>query len=314
MKTINPELHTAVSATSIFALSDHNRLMPRIALAPEAGAGAGDSSVKGAFTPPPAGDPPADDGAGDKSAAGAGAGDDAGKGESKLSEQEAKLLKESMKRKEQIEKLETELKRFDGINPEEIKKLLDEKKSAEKAKKDAEKKAAEAAGDIERVKAMMAEEHKKELDTVASQLEEARKEMGRREAQINDLTIGQAFSNSNFVSDELVLTPSKTRAVYGAHFGYEDGKVVAYDKPAGSSERTKIVDARGEPLSFEAALRKLVEGDPDRDHILKSKLGAGAGAKPGSSKTKSSEETSELYGSARISAILSKGGMPKSKN
>lgn len=312
MKNVISDLPNAVSAASIFALSDHNRLMPLIALAPEAGAGAGETGIKGAFTPPPAGDPPPDEGAGDKSAAGAG--DESGKGDSKLSEQEAKLLKESMKRKERIETLESELKRFDGINPDEIKKLLDEKKAAEKAKKDAEKKAAEAAGDIERLKSMMAEEHKKELETVANELTETRKMLERRDGQIIDLTIGQAFSNSNFVSDELVLTPAKTRAVYGAHFGYEEGKIVAYDKPNGSSERTKIVDARGEPLSFEAALRKLVEGDPDRDHILKSKLGAGAGAKPGSSKSKSTEETSELYGSARISAILSKSGVGKTKN
>lgn len=312
MKNIDASPFMSGSAANIFAHSDHNKFMPRIALeAPDASTSS--EPPKGAFTPSsaPKETPPSDDKKSDDKKS-----DDANKGagDQKPSDEAAKLLKENMKKKEQIAALETTLKRFDGIDPDEVKTLLEEKKAAEKAKKDAEKKAAEAAGDIERVKQMMADEHKKELDSVSTQLEETRQQMARRDAQINDLTIGQAFSNSSFVLDELVLTPSKTRAVYGAHFDYEDGKVVAYDKPAGQGERTKIVDARGEPMSFESALRKLVENDPDRDHVLKSKLAAGANAKPGSAKSKSSESDSELFGSSRIASILSKGAFGKTKN
>lgn len=232
----------------------------------------------------------------------------AGEGE-KPSDAEAKLLKEVMKKKEQVEALEAKLKSFDGINPEEIKSLLAEKKEAEKAKKEAEKKAVEAAGDIERLKTMMAEEHKKELETVQSQLADLQKLVAQKDSAINDLTIGQSFANSKFISDELVLTPTKAKQVYGGHFGYEDGKIVAYDKPSGVAERTKIVDARGEPLGFEAALKKLIEADPDRDYVLKSKMATGANSKTSSSQSKGEDVSDgELRGAARISAILSKGG------
>ncbi len=232
-------------------------------------------------------------------------GDEGGK---KPSETEAKLLKESMKRKERIEALEKELDKFKGIDVEEVKKLTEERKAADKAKRDAEKKAAEAAGDVDRVKQMMAEEHRKEVEALNAQQEEIKTLLSKRESQINDLTIGQAFANSNLIKDELVLTPAKARAIYGQHFEHEDGKVVAYDKPAGHPERTKLVDSKGENLSFEAALKKLVDADPDRESIVRSKLAQGANSKTNTNAKPATQESSEVRGVSRISAILAANG------
>lgn len=96
------------------------------------------------------------------------------------------------------------------------------------------------------------------------------------QAQIVELTVGHSFDNSGFIRDEMVLTPRKARVVYGDHFDVEDGRLVGYDKPRGTGERTKLVDGKGEPLGFEEAMRKIVEIDPDRDNLLKSKLKQGA--------------------------------------
>jgi hypothetical protein len=229
------------------------------------------------------------------------------KSENEPSDEDKKLLKEVMKKKERIEALEAQLKQFEGIDPAEFRKLTSEKKEAEKAKKEAEKKAAEAAGDFDRVKQMMLEEHKKELDAERAVSEELRKALKGREREIDDLTIGQTFAASHFVREELVLTPNKARVVYGAHFSREEGKLVAYDKPDGESNRTKLVDSRGEALSFDAALKKIVEADSDRDHVLKSKLQIGANSKTTADKGKT-EEVTELRGVARINALIAKNG------
>jgi hypothetical protein len=229
--------------------------------------------------------------------------------EAKLSPEDKSLLKDVMKKKERIDALETKLKEFDGINPAEVKKLLAEKKEAEKAKREAEKKMAETAGDVERLKAIMADEHKKELEAAINDHDLTKKEKAKLEKQINDLTVGQAFSNSTFITDNLVLTPTKARAIYGSHFDLQDGAIVAYDKPAGSDERTPLVDSRGKPIGFNDALKKLIDADPERDHILKSKIATGAGSKPGDGKGKSTEESSEISGVSRITAILKKNGI-----
>ena len=77
----------------------------------------------------------------------------------------------------------------------------------------------------------------------------------------------------------MVYTPSKMEKLYGDHFAYEDGKVVGYDKRAGSKTATKYVGANGEPLAFEVVIKKLVEADKDKDTILKAKGAAGAGSR-----------------------------------
>ena len=301
--THNPEI-VRLRGSSIIA--DWNHLF-RGAIALDGDEGGSDDAAAAAAAKAAADKAAADKAAADKAAADAEAAKKAA--DDKPSDSEAKLLKEVMKRKEEVEALKAKLDTFKDINPEEVKSLLEEKKAAEKAKKDAEKKAAEAAGDIERVKQMMADEHKKEIETVQSQLADLQKAISGKDQVINDLTIGQSFSSSKFIGEELVLTPGKAKAIYGQHFTYEDGAIVAYDKPAGAEGRTKLVDARGEPVPFETALKKLVDADPERDYIVKSKTATGANAKPGNSKAKSEDTTTELAGAARISAILKKNGI-----
>jgi hypothetical protein len=224
-------------------------------------------------------------GADDKggSEGGEGAADDKkgeGEGEGKggktgPSDAEAKLIKENMAKKEQLRKAQEEIaalrKSVEGLDLDEVRKLVADRKTAEE-------KALEAKGDYERLKQRMAEEHSKEITTLKAQLEALQGEKSKLASTINDLTVGTQFGQSKFIGEELTLTPAKARVIYGDYFDVEDGKIVGYDKPRGAAGRTALVDQYGSAVPFDAALRKIVEADPEKDHLMKSKVKAGAGS------------------------------------
>jgi hypothetical protein len=267
-----------------------------------------------------------DKGAGDKGGKGQGDGDGDGDGEggegdgegegegegnpkSKLSDTEAKLLKETMERKKQLKQisaekaaLEEKLKQFEGIDPVAVRELLREKQERENAEM-------EKKGQWDALKQQMVEQHKSEKTELMNKLGERESRVAELEAKVAELTIGAAFAQSTFIKDEMALTPNKTRVVYGAHFEFdEENRVVAYDKPKGAANRVLLVDAAGEPLDFDAALRKLVEADPERDQLLRSKVKPGAGSGT-SGKTPPKVKTEGLTGRERIAAALAKGGV-----
>ena len=197
----------------------------------------------------------------------------------KMSESEAKLLKESMKRKARIKELEQELSefkskltQFEGIDPDSIKQLLKEREDAEKAK-------LEAQGNWNALKEKMAKEHQAEKEQLRQQIEQMQQQFQSSQQVIEKLTLSHQFDSSKFISDELVLTPRKAKAVYGSYFDIdEQGHVIGYDKPRGESNRTQLVDGSGGPLPFDEAMKRLIEVDPDRDELLKAKRRAGAGS------------------------------------
>src|SRR6185369_11830846 len=82
-----------------------------------------------------------------------------------VSDAEAKLMREVMQKKEKVRELETRLRTFEGINPDEVRALLAEKKKAEEE-------ALEKRGEFDRLKARMAEEHQTELKAVKDQFAE----------------------------------------------------------------------------------------------------------------------------------------------
>lgn len=229
--------------------------------------------------------------------------DDKGTGDGKPTDAEAKLIKEVMDKKgkikeqgEKIASLEARLKKFEGIDVDAVNALLKEKQDAETAQ-------LEAKGEWGRLKEQMVSQHAQEVGTIKEQLSNTQAEVQRLQGVIAELTVGNAFSSSQFIKDDLTMPVGKTRVLYGNHFEFKDGQVVAFDKPAGAAERTMLVDAKGEPLSFEAALKKIVDADPDRDQILRSKMRQGAG-----SKTAGKEPPRDIEpprGAARIAAALS---------
>lgn len=225
-----------------------------------------------------------------------------GQGEQKptgkgVSDEEARLLKENMKRKEELRKKEEEIaalkKRFDGIDPEAVRKLLDEQKSAET-------KALEAKGDYDRLKQRMAEEHVREVKTLQEQIDQLTSQLTGANSTINELTVGTQFGQSAFIAGELTLTPTKARVIYGEFFDVEGGSVVGYDKPRGAANRTALVDQYGSAIPFDQALRKIVESDPEKDHVLKAKIRPGAGSE---SKRSGTEGARQETGDDSVSKI-----------
>jgi hypothetical protein len=243
--------------------------------------------------------------------AGQGAAGDAGDGDKGgkkgPTDEEARLLKENMKRKEELRKageekasLEAKLKQFEGIDPDAIRKLLEDQKSAES-------KALEAKGDWDRLKTRMSEEHTREMGSVKQQLEALQSTLGQANNTINELSIGSKFGQSQFISEELTLTPGKARVIYGDHFDLVDGEVVGYDKPRGAANRTAIVDQYGNSVAFEDAMRKIVEADPEKDHMLKSKIKPGAGSdtkKPSGSSANASKQMADTTSIGKIAQGL----------
>lgn len=230
----------------------------------------------------------------------------------KPSDEEAKLLKEVMKRKESEKALQTELekqtaalKQFEGIDPAAVRKLLDDQKAADT-------KALEDKGEWDRLKVRMGEEHTTEKTKLQDQITALQEQLGQRDGRINDMTVGTSFTGSEFIAKELTLTPGKARVIYGSHFELNDeGAIVGYDKPKGASNRTALVDSLGNPVAFDAALRKIVEADAESEHLLKSGVKPGAQSTTKPAKT-GKEEPGSVSGMDKIAAGL--GALMASKD
>jgi len=226
------------------------------------------------------------------------------------SDEEARLLKEVMDKKtklkeasDKIAALEAQVKKFDGIDADGVRALLAEKQSEETRK-------LEEKGQWDSLKKQMVEGHEKEKATLASQISERETKLQKLEKKIGELTVGNAFASSDFIKNELIA-PGKARALFGAHFEFSEDGVVAYDKPAGDSTRVALVDAKGDPLSFEAAIEKIVRNDPDAAQLLKSKLKTGAGSKTVTNAKTADQRFEQPTGKDRIAAALSKGALGK---
>jgi len=181
------------------------------------------------------------------------------------------LLAEVMAKKNKIKELEANLAKFEGIDPVAVRALIDEKRAAELS-------AEEAKGNFARVKEMMVEEHGKATQTLQEQVDALTAQIAERDGTINDLTIGRSFSESTFIGDELIMPRGKARTLYSGHFEVVDGKIVGYDKPSGAKDRTELVGADGKPVSFEDAIKRIIDSDPDKDSLYRDKAKAGAGS------------------------------------
>ena len=219
-----------------------------------------------------------------------------------------------MKRKQTIKDQEAtiaDLKasaaQWDGLDVDQVKGLVEASKAA--ATKELEDK-----GEFEAIRKQMVEEHSKDMRSAGEKLTASEGVISKLNAHIDELTIGSAFSGSNFISEELTLPKSKARTVYGPHFEVDSkGVLTGYDKPAGAEGRAPIVDASGEPKSFEQAIADIVNADPDKESLIKSKLKPGAGSDSKASGKPSVRKTAKT-GISRISAGINEaGGIPALK-
>lgn len=190
-----------------------------------------------------------------------------------LKQEKANLLKEVMAKK-------AKLQEYEGINAEEAKKLLEEKKKAEEAQKKAEMEQAEKENNWEAVKKQMNEQHEAQKNELQKQIDSLREQIAQNQKEKETLLINNKFEESRFIRENLVLSPNKTRALYGSYFDVEGSELVAYNAPKGSANRARLVDVNGNNLAFDKAIEKIVNLDPDKNTLLKSKVHVGSGSKP----------------------------------
>jgi hypothetical protein len=231
----------------------------------------------------------------------------------KTDDEKRELLREVMDKKNKLkdaeaekERLAAELKKYEGIDVDKVKALIE----AEAAREAQE---LEAKGEWDRLKQMMADQHAAEKKTLEEQIEALRQSDSQKAKAIDELTVGQNFAMSTFIKDDLVLTPAKARQLYGAYFELKDGRTVGYDKPAGSENRTMLIDSAGNPLSFDEGLKKIIDSDPEKDTLLRAKIQPGANSKTVQNPTPGSDKSLEgVTGVNRLSALLAKKMKPAS--
>ncbi|PHM52408.1 DUF6651 domain-containing protein [Xenorhabdus hominickii] len=201
--------------------------------------------------------------------------------------EKATLIKETMKRKTDNKTLTEKLAAYGDATPERIAELLAAEKTAEEERQRREQEEQEKRGEFDAVKKQMVEAHQNDLKARDIQITVLEEEKASLRSQILELTVGSAFSGSNFLREETLITPAKARVIYGSHFEVgEDGKVVGFDKPAGAKERTILVDGNGATLGFEQAVERILKADPEVDALLRSKAKPGAGSKSDLAPTK----------------------------
>lgn len=193
-----------------------------------------------------------------------------------VEQEKADLLKEAMKKKGKVKDLTDALSKFGDVTPERLAELL----SAEKQRTDDAAKAEQdrlaAEGNWDALKAQMVEQHQTELGSKDTALTTAQEQLTALQSQILELTVGQSFSGSKYLSEETVLPAAKARTLYGSHFDVQDGNVIGFDKPKGAENRTMLVDASGNAVGFETAITRIIDADADRDYIIRSKQKSGA--------------------------------------
>lgn len=220
----------------------------------------------------------------------------------KLSDTEAKLLREVMQFKATNKTLEASLNELKSVlgdvKPEDVRALLQERAERERAE-------LEAKGEYQRILEQVKQENEREKGTLSTRLSELQEALSQRDRQIEEMTVGRSFYESAFIRENSVITPSMARKEFGEHFDLVDGKVVAYDKPRGAAERTPIVDAQGNPKSFEDAVQALYAAHPESKHLLKPKGKPGAGSNTvDAGKKPENPEAKQAYGVSRISQAL----------
>lgn len=209
------------------------------------------------------------------------------KNKSKVSDAEAKLLKELMKLKEKAKAEEDARKKLEetykGID-------LEAAKAALKAAEEAETKELEKKGEYERLLTKQKEKAEALIEAERARSAEMEKKLADAQKAVDELSLGNAFANSKFIQDKLALTPNKTKALYAAHFDIEDGKLVPYDKPKGSADRTKLISATGDALPFEEAIAEIINNDPDKEYLIKVDMKTGAGSRASNHRTENNNE------------------------
>lgn len=182
---------------------------------------------------------------------------------------------EAQGHREKFEAAEKKLKAFDGIeDAEAARKALNTVANIDASKLIAADKVEEI-----RVQAIKTSEAKwaDREKQLTEQLKTSTASVDQLTGQIADANIGGSFARSKFIADKTAIPADLLQAQFGRAFKFEDGKVVGYNGGSKIFSRQKP----GEVADFEEAIEILIDAYPNKDHILKGRVGAGGGAGQG---------------------------------
>lgn len=205
----------------------------------------------------------------------------------------ARLNKEAQTHREGKEAAEStaktlgeQLKTFEGIDPEGVRKSLGRLKDIDDGRLIDSGKLDEVRGtvakDYEGRLSAAAQTYQQKEDAHLASLAAMKADNEKLTGTLHNEVIGGSFARSNFIKEKLLLPADITQATFGKHFKMEDGKVVATDA---TGNRIFSRARPGELADFDEAIGTLVDQYPNRDHILRPSgaSGSGASASAGSS-------------------------------
>ena len=184
------------------------------------------------------------------------------------------LTTEAAKHRKDKEAAEDRLKVFDGIDPEAAKAAintvsnLDQKKLID-------------AGEVEKVKA-------ETIKAVTERYAPIEKEVSDLKAALHKEKIGGAFARSKFIADNISLPSDIIETFFGKHFKLDGDKIIATDA---HGNQIYSRSRPGEAADFEEALGTLVDAYPNKEAIVKGKVGTGGGAQNSGGSTQPGAKT-----------------------
>lgn len=178
----------------------------------------------------------------------------------------SRLNAEAKTHREAKEAAEAKLKVFGELDPAKAKEAIEKLGKIDQ-------KALIDAGEVDRVKAEIENQYK-------GQLTEAQTTVGSLQDRVNQLTLGNAFGQSDFIANRIAVPREMFEATFGRNFKVEDGKIVPYDA---SGNKIYSKKRMGEVADIDEAFEIMVDGYAHKDTILRApdKGGSGSGGQGG---------------------------------
>jgi hypothetical protein len=156
---------------------------------------------------------------------------------------------------------------FKGIDPIAAKTALDTMKNIDQ-------KTLVAAGEVETIKQEAIRAMEERLKGVEAKIPPIEQDRDKYKDAFHGEKISNAFANSKFVSEKLIIPPDLVQSSFGKHFKYENDTIIGYDANGSKLfSRTKP----GEIATFEEGIEIVVESYPGRERILKGTGASGGG-------------------------------------
>lgn len=178
---------------------------------------------------------------------------------------------EAKAHRERAEKAESDLKVFEGLDPEQAKSAIDMVSKLDSKK-------LIDAGEVDKVKAGIEASYQSQIAELkkAIETEKTSREstVAEKDGMIYNLMVSNRFGTSKFVTDNVAIPPDMVQAAFGKNFKVEGDRVVGYNA---SGNQIFSTSKPGELADFDEALEHMINEYPHKDRILRPQQSPGSG-------------------------------------